>query len=238
MNLQMNLINQQQQKTMHKAAKVAGITLLFNLLVPTLSYVFIQSKLFKGENLRTVAENVIKGETIFRLGILSELILSIGLIVLGYSLYLMVRHVNKSVSKMALILKVVEATIMAIVALISFFALQLVLNSNAFMPIADDNIKTIGGFIFKQHSILNSIPMIFLGVEMVLFTVLLCKSALIPRWLSRFGMLSFLLIFVYAILTLTTSWTDFMLLTLPSFLFELVCGVWLLTKGIIIPNKA
>lgn len=220
------------ENSLNKAARVAGLMFIFNLLVPTLGYVFIQSRLLvKTSNLSTSA-NIIDNQGIFSFGIISELALAIGLVALGYSLFILVRKVNQNLAFFAFIIKVTEATLMAIVTLISFIAFQMIINSNAFEAFTPQQIKSLAGFLLNQHEKLNSIPMILLGLEMVIFSILLVQSRLIPRWISYFGIFSFSLIIIYGILSVSTSEATLTLLTLPSFIFELVCGTWLLVKGI------
>jgi len=222
----------EKKSVMQKAAKIAGITFLFNLIVPTLSYVFIQSHLIAGDNLFAIAENLSKNESLFRIGFLFELILSVGLIILGYSLYIILSHLNQYFARFAFVLKVLEATLMAVISLLSFVAFQMLVNSGELFSASDTNIKIITGFLLSQHSLLNSVPMLFLGIEMVVFSILLYKSAFIPKLISAFGIFSFVLIFVFSILSIINPNSNYMLLTLPSFLFELICGIWLLLKGI------
>lgn len=227
----------EEKSVIQKAGRIAGITFLFNLIVPTLGYVFIQSRLFVQGNLFLTAQNILHNEGLFRLGILLEVFLAVGLVVLGYSLYVLLKHLNPYLARFAFILKVVEATLMAVVTLFSFFALQLLINSFQISSLNENSIHVFAGFIFSQHGILNSVPMLFLGIEMVLFTVLLYKSAFVPKQISGFGILSFSLIFIYAILSIILPPSNLTLLTLPSFIFELICGGWLLFKGISIDNK-
>ncbi|MEJ2544933.1 MAG: DUF4386 domain-containing protein [Calditrichaceae bacterium] len=182
---------------LQKAGRIAGITFLFNLIVPTLGYVFIQSKLFVQGNLSLTAENILDNEWLFRMGILLEVFLAVGLVTLGYSLYVLLKHLNPHLAIFAFIIKVVEASLMAVVTLISFFALQLLIHSAEISIINKNSIHVFAGFIFNQHSILNAA-----------------------------------LIFIYAILSIIHPRTNLMMLTLPSFLFELICGSWLLLKGI------
>lgn len=218
--------------SLNKAGLIAGLMFIFNLIIPTLGYVFIQSQLLvKSSNLSTSA-NIIDNQGVFSFGIISELALAIGLVALGYSLFILVRRVNHSLAFFAFIIKGIEATLMAVVTLLSFLAFQMIINSNSFEAFTPQQIKSFAGFLLNQHEKLNSIPMILLGIEMVIFSVLLVQSKLIPRWISYFGIFSFSLIFIYGILSVTTSATTSTLLTLPSFIFELICGTWLLVKGI------
>lgn len=213
---------------LQKTAKFAGILFLFNLLIPTLGYVLVQSKLVVLDNPLLTSTQIIANETLFRLGILFELMLSVGLIFLGFSLYFILRNVDAFFSKIALILKATEATLMATASLLSFFALQILIgNYESFV-----DTKSLAGIIVIQHGALNSIPMIFLGIEMVIFNVLFYLSAMIPRWISVVGIIAFVLIFMFAFFSIIEPKLASMLLTLPSFIYELIIGLWLLIKGV------
>jgi len=215
-------------KSIQTTAKFTGYLFLFNLLIPTLGYVFIQAKLFVAGNAIQTSNNILANEKMFRFGMLSEFILSIGLILLGISLYSLLRNVNRLLARIALLLKTTEATLMAIVGLLSFLALQILIGNSP----SGIHINALAGILFNQHGTLNSIPMIFLGIEMVIFNYLLCKSQMIPRWIARFGIISFFLIFIFSISSILEPKFASMLLTLPSFIYELIIGIWLITKGV------
>ena len=153
-----------------KTARLAGYLFLFNLLIPTLGYVLVQSKLFVAGNPELTSNQILANEKMFRFGLLSEFILSIGLILLGYSLYVVLRQNNAFLSRLALILKTAEATLMAVVTLLSFLALQILLSNNS---VSTDG-NSLAGLLLIQHGTLNTVPMLFLGIEMVIFNYLFC----------------------------------------------------------------
>jgi hypothetical protein len=223
-----NIIIMTTVKSLQKTARFSGILFLFNLLIPTFGYVLVQSKLFVPDNPVLTSAQILANEKLFRLGLLSEFILSIGLILLGYSLYVILRNVNAFFSKIALLLKTTEATIMAAVSLLAFLALQ-ILTGN-YQSLVDN--KSLAGIIFIQHGSLNSIPMIFLGIEMVIFNVLFYVSGMIPRWISTIGIIAFSLIFIFSVLSVIEPKLASMLLAVPSFIYELIVGLWLIIKGI------
>jgi hypothetical protein len=210
-----------------KTGKFAGYLFLFNLLIPTLGYVFVQSKLFVAGNPIQTSTNIIANENMFRIGLLSEFILSVGLILLGISLYQLLRNINTLFARIALLLKTTEAALVAVVSLLSFLALQILIGNS---PSGIDS-ESLAGILFNQHGTLNSVPMVFLGIEMVIFNYLFCKSQMIPKWMARFGMISFVLIFIFSICSTVAPQLASMLLTLPSFIYELVIGIWLIIKG-------
>ena len=116
-----NLIENTSQ---HKAAKVAGFMFLFSLIVPSLNWALILSKLVVAENAVATANNIMANMFQFRLGITVELIMSVGLVVLGTALYIILKPVDKNFALLALLLKLVEATMAAAIVLVSFITLQ------------------------------------------------------------------------------------------------------------------
>ena len=117
-----------------KAARVAGFMFLFSLIVPLLNWTFVLSELVVAENAIATANNIIANEFQFRFGIAIELIMSVGLIVLGMALYIILKQVNKNLALLALVWKFVEATIAAAIVLVSFIALQ-VLNGDTYLTV-------------------------------------------------------------------------------------------------------
>ncbi len=107
------------------AARVAGVMFLFSLVVPSLKWALVLSKLIVKDNVMATAKNIVTYESLFRIGISIELIMAVGLVVLAVALYAILRTVNKSLALIALLLKLVEATIVAVIVLVYFVAMQI-----------------------------------------------------------------------------------------------------------------
>ncbi len=231
------MTNHIDETSQHKAAKVAGFMFLFSLIVPSLNWAFVLSKLVVTENVLATANKIMANEFQFRIGITIELIMSIGLIVLGMALYIVLKPVNKNLALFALLLKLVEATIAAAVVLVSFIAL-LILNQKAYVTIfTPEQLQVPVGLILNVHTAIFSIPMAFLGLDMMVFSYLFFKSKYIPRVLAGFGVLSFALIFVHALMFIlapkyATMPINQVIFWAPSGLFEIIIGIWLLSKGL------
>ena len=93
------------------------------------------------------------------------------------------------------------------------------------------------GLILNTHTTLYSIPMVFLGLDMMVFSYLFFKSKYIPRILAGFGILSFALIFIHAFMYILVPEYAAMpinqvIFWAPSGLFEILIGIWLLFKGV------
>ena len=231
------MTNQFADNSQHKAAKVAGIMFLFSLIVPSLNWAFILSKLVVAENAIATANNIMANVFQFRIGITVELIMSVGLVVLGLALYIVLKPVDKNLAILALLLKLVEATIAAAIVLVSLITLQ-VAKGGAYISIfTPEQLQTPVGLILNMHTAVFSIPMVFLGLDMMLFSYLFFKSKYIPRILAGFGVISFALIFIHALMFILTPRYATMpvnqiIFWAPSGIFEIIIGIWLLSKGL------
>ena len=231
------MTNHTDAASQHKAAKVAGFMFLFSLIVPSLNWAFVLSKLVVTENVIATAHNIMANEFKFRLGITVELIMSVGLIVLGLALYIILKPVSRNLALLGLLWKLAEAAIATAIVLVSFLALQ-VLNGDAYLTVfTPEQLKLPVGLILNQHTALYSIPMVFLGLDMMVFSYLFFKSKYIPKILAGFGVLSFALIFIHALMFIlapkyATMPINQVIFWAPSGLFEIIIGIWLLSKGL------
>ena len=220
-----------------KAVRIAGIFFILNLIVPLFNWIFVLSKFTVAENAISTAKNIMANELQFRIGITIELFMSVGLIVLALALYSILKPVKKNLALFALFLKLVEATIMAVTVLVPFLALQ-VLNGEAYQTAFTlEQLQFPIGLIFNSHTAITSIPMVFLGLDMMVFSYLFFISKYIPRILAGFGILSFALIFIHALMFIlapkyATMPINQIIFWAPSGLFEIIIGIWLLSKGI------
>jgi hypothetical protein len=226
----------------HKAARVAGFMFLFSLFVPSLNWIFVLSKLIVAEDVIATANNIMANELLFRIGLSIELIMSVGLIVLAWALYIILKPVNKNLALLALLLKLAEAILAAAIVLVSFIALQ-GLNAETYLTVfTPEQLRAFVGLILNKHTSIYSIPMVFLGLDMVVFSYLFFKSKYIPRILASFGILSFAFIFIHSFIHIlapqyaTMQITEIIFYT-PSCIFEIIIGIWLLSKGIRLPER-
>ena len=221
----------------HKAVRVAGFMFLFAFIVPTLNWAFVLSKFNVAGNAIATANNIKVNEFLFRMGITIELFMAVGLIVLAWALYIILKPVNKNFALLALILKLVEAAIAAAIVLVTFIALQ-VISGDAYLKVfSPEQLQVPVGFLLNKHTAIYSIPMVFLGLDMMVFSYLFLKSKYIPGIIAGFGVLSFALIFIHSLMFMlapeyATMPINQIIFYAPSGLFEIIIGIWLLCKGV------
>jgi len=225
------------EKNKNSLAKITGFVFLFSLIIPLINWSFILSKFIDNENVLNTANNIMAKETLFRVGITIELVMSVGLVLLAVLLYRILKSVNMNLALIALILKLVEATIMATSVLIPFIALQIQIGEISNTVVTHEQLMLPIGLIFNSHTAITSIAMFFLGLDMMVFSYLFLKSKYIPRLISSFGILSFMLIFLHSLMYIIAPEFAEMpiyqiIFWLPSGLFEIIIGIWLLVKGL------
>jgi hypothetical protein len=224
-------------RSKRKTVIVAGFMFLFSFLVPLLNWVFVTSKFIVAEKVMDTAHNILSNEVLFRIGIVNELITSVVAVILALALYVLLKPVNKNLALLALLLKLTEAILLAVIALSDFIAL-LILKGQAALALSEpERMLALVGLFFNMRISVSSIPMVFLGLNLMLFLYLLFQSKYVPGILAGFGILSYALIFIYALLTmLSPNYAAIMLIQsicwAPSCIFEVVIGLWLLLKGI------
>jgi hypothetical protein len=231
------MTNQTADVSQIRAAQVAGIMFLFALIIPSLNWALILSKFIVADNVIATATNILANEFQFRAGLTIELFMSICLIVLAMALYVVLKPINKNLARFALFLKLMEAAIVAAIVLVSFIALQVSLGNGYSAGSTPDHMLVTVGVSLNAHTEIYAIPMVILGLDMIVFSYLFLKSNYIPRALAGFGILSFALILIHALMFILAP--DYaampinqIIFWIPSGLFEIVIGVWLLSKGL------
>ncbi len=235
------MANHTADASLSRIARIAGLLFLFSLIVPLLNWIFVLSKFIVAENAIDTAHTILANELLFRIGIINDLITSAVVVVLALALYIILKSVNKNLALLALFLKLTEAILLAVIALGSFIAL-LILNGQASLTVFEpEQIQALVGLFLNARMSVSAIPMVFLGLNLMVFLYLLFKSKYVPRILAGFGILSYALIFIYALITiLSPNYATIMIIQIiswaPSCLFEVIIGVWLLFKGVKIPE--
>lgn len=222
-------------KSKQWTVKIAGFMFLFAFIVPTLNWALILSKFNVPGDALATAKNIMANTFLFRLGITVELLMSVGLIILGVALYVLLKSINKNLALLGLFLKLVEAALMAVTVLLPYISLQVLNGDEQAITVTQEQLQL--GLIFNAHTAITAVPMVFLGLDMMLFCYLFLKSKYIPKLLAGFGILSFALILIQSLLFILTPEIaaipiNQIIFWAPSGIFEIVIGLWLLIKGI------
>jgi hypothetical protein len=225
-------------ESLNKIARIAGLTFLIVVIGYTLSWTLVYAKLIVAGDALATATNIMNHETLFRIGIASDLIIAISTLLLAWALFLILKPVNKNLALLALYLRLIEAILAIVTLSFSFITLQILNGETNSTVINPEQLQYLVGLFLNLHASASTIPMVFTGLGSIIFFYLLFKSAYVPRGLAAFGVFSYILlvIFVFFKILFAQPGSNLsnleLIFYLPSVLFEVSIGFWLLIKGV------
>jgi hypothetical protein len=210
-------------------ARVAGF--LYFLVVPLgiFGALYVSSRLIVPEDATTTANNLMASESLFRLGIVSDLLASILMLLVVLLLYKLLNLVNKSIAMLMVMLVVVGAPIAMLNKLNQFASLILLSGADYLTVFTTEQLQALALLFLRLHSRGSNIAFIFWGLWLLPLGYLVFQSGFLPRILGVLLVVSGLgyLIETFAIflgygvnIGLYTAWG------------EVIFILWLLIKGV------
>ena len=214
-------------------ARVAGLSYLITIMLGIFSVNFIASSLIvPGDGAATIS-NIVSNEMLFRIGIASEILMYVLVILLSLALYVVLKSVNRNLALLALLWRVTEAIIGGATTVLSGLIPLLLLNSETVFE--TEQLQALVGLFLDVRGAGLDIVLIFIGMGGTIFCYLFYKSRYVPRTLAVWGILTYLTMLILSfasILLPNITETTKMIFYAPGGLFEIIFGLWLLIKGV------
>ena len=217
------------------AAKVAGAITAGTILVLFPIIALLQTKIFSDASMIQNIDRLINNEFLFRLSIVTDTLMYLSVVVLGWAFYVMLRPVSRSYAMLGLVLRTVEAMV-GMLGVMAGITILILLTNNDFSS-SYSSVQAAGAISVLRdfQDAVNKIIPVFLSTGAVTFYLLFRKTNYIPRFLANAGVVAYSLVFANAMLTLLVP--DFarlvaLPLALPVVAFEFTIGIWLFTKGL------
>jgi hypothetical protein len=213
--------------------RVAGL-LYLTLLTAPLRLIYIPNKLFVTGNATATANNIAAHETLFRLGIVSDLFTGTMAIFLTLALYRLFKGVDQDLARLVVILGALMVTPIYFVNTLNDVAALLFARGANFLSIFDKPQRDAFAVLFLRlhhHGVVAN--EIFWGLWLFPFGLLVYKSRFLPRFLGVWLIIN---CFAY----LAVSLTGLLLpryeetvsnIAFPAMLGELAIMLWLVIKG-------
>jgi hypothetical protein len=170
------------------------------------------------------------------LGVFMELILVVTAIGTAVGLFPLLRKYNESLALGYLCFRFLEAVfisigvvaVLALLALSQDFVAGVTRNASAFQA-SGTQLLAVKDWTFVLG------PHLMLGVNTVIYTYLLYKSRLVPRFIAAWGIIGGALVLFAALLevfdVVPLFSTPVVLMAMPIAFYEMVLAVWLIAKG-------
>jgi hypothetical protein len=227
----MNTANIETSLTVY--ARLAGLAYVLIILIGIFSVSYIETSLVVAGDDAATVNNLLANQLRFRIGVLSEILMFVLVILLSLALYVILKRVDKNLALLALLWRFGEAIIGGGVAVLSGIVPLLLLNRESALN-AEQLQPLVGLFLAVRGAGLD-VVLIFVGAGGTLFCYLFFKSKLIPRILAAWGMLTYLSMLILAIVSILVPdilESTKMIFYAPGGLFEIIIGLWLLIKGV------
>jgi hypothetical protein len=216
-----------------KAARVAGATYLLLFTAP-LRLIYIPTTLFVHGNATETAKNIAAHETLFRLGIFSDLLTGAFAIFVVLALYRLFKEVDQFLASLMVILGGLMVAPIYFLNTLNDAAALLLVRGADFLAVFDKPQRDALAMLFLRlhhHGVVAN--EIFWGLWLLPLALLVIRSGFLPRFLGYWLILNG---FAYV----ATSFTGLLLpqyenmvsnITFPALLGEGALVLWLLIKG-------
>ncbi len=219
--------------SLSRNARVAGL-LYLSLMTAPLRLIYIPNTLFVPGNAAATAANIAAHETLFRLGIVSDLFSATMLIFLMLALYRLFKAVDQDLARLVVILGALMVTPIYFVNTLNDMAALMLVRGPDFLAAFDKPQRDALAMLFlRLHHGGVVVNQVFWGLWLFPFGLLVYRSRFLPRILGVWLMLN---CFAYLALSLTgVLWPQYedavFNSAFPAMLGELAIMLWLLIMG-------
>src|SRR5215469_8350092 len=217
-----------------KDARIAGLLYVLLGIVAPVRLIYIPSKLIVSGNASATANNIATHETLFRLGILSDLAAATIAIFVTLALYRLLKGVDQRLAVLMVILGSLMVTPIYFLNTLNDAATLLLVRGADFLSVFDKPQREAMAMLFLRlhhHGVV--VNEVFWGLWLLPFGLLVYKSRFLPRILGVWLILN---CFAYLASSVTgILWPQYEQ-TLSNWLFPVMFGevaimLWLLIMG-------
>jgi hypothetical protein len=222
----------QSQRT---AAKVVGFAFAATDIIAIFAQFYVRARLvLPGDAVKTAA-NIATAESVFRFGIVIQLVTIAGLVVLIVALYVLLRPVSPGLTLLAAAWRLIEQAVLAVGTVSSFDALQLLSGSSYLRPVGSAQLQAFALRAIGAYDDAYSVSLFFAGIGSALFALVFLQSRFIPRPLAVWGIFGALLTAASTLaFTMLPGLSDVASpwVFVPLLIFELGTALWLVIRGL------
>jgi Domain of unknown function (DUF4386) len=219
-----------------RLARIAGVLYLLVGLFGGFAEGFVEPKMYAAGNAATTAGNVVANAGLVRLGFVSDLFQATVWVFLGLTLYLLLKHVNKSVAMAMVVLVAIGASIVCLNAVFEFEGLRVATGAINLAALGTTGSNAMVLLLLDTQHYGIFIAQIFFGLWLVPLGYLAYNSAgWFPKWLGVLlvvGGICYLVDMLALFLVPDFGQKIHTFLVIPSALAEISMVVYLLVIGV------
>ena len=224
----------------NKLARAAGFLYLVTIIAGGFAEAFVREGLTVYGDAVATAQNILASEQIYRFGFVADLVCIICSIFLSLIFYILFKPVNRSLSLLALLFGSVACAVMAVNLLNQLAPLLLLHNTSYLKVFTIEQLQTQSLFFLHLQSQGYNISLFLFAFYFPIIGYLVYKSNFLPRLLGVLYALAgagYLVNSLAWFLYPNLAAFLFPYILLPAFIGEVSMSLWLIVKGIKIPNN-
>lgn len=213
-------------------ATVVGLLFVLTMLVGMVDSYFV------GPILKMPLANGPQMQNTLLLGVFCVFFMGIGLVAIATAIFPVVKRYSETIALTYVSFRIVECVLLLFGALLYLVLLSVL--SGSFL--VGTSISEFQKIVVELKLNAFQLSMVTLGIGSTLLNYSFYRSRLIPRWLSIWGMIGYILLFLSAVLDLLgvidTINGPGAIMYVPGGLWELIIfPVWLFVKGFSTPQE-
>ena len=212
-----------------KTSRLLGMAFLLQFVTSFSSGVFLKQTWFVPGNIGATMLKIADNPTLMRANMLLDMLTALGVIFLGVMLYLILRKQDEPIALTALACYLLEGVLLATSKTEGFALLRL---SQEYAAEQSAVWLTMGQVAYESMEFGGAtLHLLAFCLGAILFYSLLYKSAIVPRPLALWGLITVIPLLI-GTMTQIVGYTLPFVLYLPYVPFELVIAIWILIKGL------
>ena len=217
-----------------KTARVAGFLYLLVVVFGVFALMYVRPALIVPGAAAATANNIVASESLFRLGVVSELIMYTCFLLLPLPLYVLLKPVHKTLALLMVLFVFVSVPMGMLNTLNNFAALSFLSDADYLTVFTADHLQAQMMFFLNLYETGYLIAQIFFGAWLLPLGYLVFKSGYFPRIMG-------ILLILGGFSQLTNTFTSFLFPSYESIVItvlevfgfsEILFCLWLLIMGV------
>jgi hypothetical protein len=222
-------------KSIQRTARFAGVLYLVITVAAMVAHFYMPSQIIIPEDAAATVNNIKGSTALFRLGgVGSELVILLSELVLAIVLYVLLKPVNKTLSLIAAVSRLVMTTVHGFNLINYFFVLTLVSGAGFLSAFDAGQINSLVMLFLEAHSYGFTIGIAFLTIHVFVLGYLIFKSGYFPKILGVLFIAAGVgyLVDSFALLLSSSYKTTPGIIAATIAIAEIAFPLWLLIKGV------
>jgi Domain of unknown function (DUF4386) len=196
----------------------------------------VRGSLIVAGDVEATAHNIIGSETLFRAGLVSEMLTCVCDVALSMILYVLLKPVDRNLALLGAFFRLTFVAIYGVAKLFEIVALILLSGSKSLIAFDSLQLHSLAYAWLRAHDLAYGASLLFFGIGIILWGYLIQKSEYLPKvigtllWIAGIGYAGYSLVQLLAPSVAGTYLFPWLLL--PGFVAELGLSLWLLLKAV------